>query len=487
MQGERNDRRRRPMIDWHYWPIASLQPCAPSAPEQLDTPSRPEIEDEPLIAWGLAQSKEESKNSKVTVDLLYGEGANLNWDNDVDNQDLERLFKPLEIHSPCRSLRVCFINTLDSARSWLPGNFDIQPDTVRILLRAGLSKAILTNIYSQSGYWAKMGNQRHVCYDTDENLKTFEICYQYRCGWDTGVSFIHFVRTRNQSSYFCINYPDFATQRLKAIVNSNPLLAHRDFLLDALVTDDSLKQWQHEIGTRRDTLQKYERLYQEEGTDFKLATIQLHRVSRHWLTLGQDCADFKAQMEFVRESYVVYRKLLTGSSPPWNIDRSADMRESFDMLISSCDTCMRWTEFYQERTNVSINLLFHLVNQRESRTSTQIATSTAEVARQTQRDSASMITIAAVTMFFLPGTFISAILSTTFFDYGDEGLKVSKKWWVLPALAIPLTAIVFAVWMAWRYMTLRRRMKVPVQFSEEHPDTLMLSPSRRLGWKHRQE
>lgn len=98
-----------------------------------------------------------------------------------------------------------------------------------------------------------------------------------------------------------------------------------------------------------------------------------------------------------------------------------------------------------------------------------------------------MITIAAVTMFFLPGTFISAILSTTFFDYGDEGLKVSKKWWVLPALAIPLTAIVFAVWMAWRYMTLRRRMKVPVQFSEEHPDTLMLSPSRRLGWKHRQE
>lgn len=83
------------------------------------------------------------------------------------------------------------------------------------------------------------------------------MCYQYRCGWDTGVSFIHFVRTRKQSLYFCINYPDFATQRLKAVVNSNPLLAHRDFLLDALVADDSLKQWQHEIGTRRNTLQKY--------------------------------------------------------------------------------------------------------------------------------------------------------------------------------------------------------------------------------------
>lgn len=77
MQSERNDRRRRPMVHWHYWPTASQQPYAPSTPDQLDKPSRPEVEDEALIAWGLAQSKEESKNSRVTVHLLYGEGANL--------------------------------------------------------------------------------------------------------------------------------------------------------------------------------------------------------------------------------------------------------------------------------------------------------------------------------------------------------------------------------------------------------------------------
>lgn len=63
-----------------------------------------------------------------------------------------------------------------------------------------------------------------------------------------------------------------------------------------------------------------------------------------------------------------------------------------------------------------------------------------------------MITIAAVTMFFLPGTFVSAILSTTFFDYDDEGLKVGRSWYILPAVTVPLTVTVFAIWLGWQYV-----------------------------------
>jgi hypothetical protein len=86
-----------------------------------------------------------------------------------------------------------------------------------------------------------------------------DVCYQYRCGWDTGVSFIHFVRTPSQSTYFCINYPANAMSRLEAVMKSNPRLLHRDFLVDSLAADDSLKQWQYEIGHRRDMLQEYVR------------------------------------------------------------------------------------------------------------------------------------------------------------------------------------------------------------------------------------
>ena len=68
-----------------------------------------------------------------------------------------------------------------------------------------------------------------------------------------------------------------------------------------------------------------------------------------------------------------------------------------------------------------------------------------------------MITMAAVTMLFLPGTFISAILSTTFFDYGEDGLSVSRKWWILPASTIPTTVGVFAVWLAWRWWRIQKQ------------------------------
>jgi hypothetical protein len=123
--------------------------------------------------------------------------------------------------------------------------------------------------------------------------------------------------------------------------------------------------------------------------------------------------------------------------------------------------------------------LFYRMNLRESRTNTRIANLTAEVTRLTQRDSASMITIAAVTMFFLPGTFVSvsslpagvfslrtprggiadgyeAVLSTTFFDFGDHNLAVSSQWWIFPAAVIPLTVVVFGVWYAWLRLRIRR-------------------------------
>jgi hypothetical protein len=138
--------------------------------------------------------------------------------------------------------------------------------------------------------------------------------------------------------------------------------------------------------------------------------------------------------------------------------------------------------------------LFHLANQREARTSTEIATSTAmvcsdrmdaslhqhlltcsKVAEQTQRGSASMITIAAMTMFFLPGTFVSAILSTTFFDFDSDGLSVSRQWWILLVTTIPLTVLVFGTWLYWRAIRLSKRYPAA-------PSTRWSRLMRRLFW-----
>lgn len=74
---KRIDRRCRPVIDWQYWPdpTSQKQNCAGET-QNSDIISRPDIEDDALITWGLAQS-EVAKGLDVKVDVLYGEGTGL--------------------------------------------------------------------------------------------------------------------------------------------------------------------------------------------------------------------------------------------------------------------------------------------------------------------------------------------------------------------------------------------------------------------------
>ncbi|KAF8989167.1 hypothetical protein BDQ17DRAFT_1434649 [Cyathus striatus] len=127
---------------------------------------------------------------------------------------------------------------------------------------------------------------------------------------------------------------------------------------------------------------------------------------------------------------------------------------------------LNWIHGYQKRLEIEINLAFNLRFQRDSETNVRIAKDTAKIAQDAQRDSASMITIAAVTMFFLPGTFICAVFSMVFFDAGVDAetgkntFFVSPKLWYFFAITIPLTILVFVVWVCWTRQ--RRRAKAVI-------------------------
>ncbi|RXW21855.1 hypothetical protein EST38_g3992 [Candolleomyces aberdarensis] len=80
-----------------------------------------------------------------------------------------------------------------------------------------------------------------------------------------------------------------------------------------------------------------------------------------------------------------------------------------------------------------------------------IAELTSKISEQTQKDSSAMITIAALTLVFLPATFISSIFSMSFFDFQDSNKSVSiaNNIWLYPAVAIPFTIIVIFAWNWW--------------------------------------
>lgn len=77
LRNDRIDRRRRPLTDWQYWPDTTGQhdEATPNIPG-LEITTRPDVEDDAIIAWGLAVS-EKSKDLNVSIDVLHGNGTNL--------------------------------------------------------------------------------------------------------------------------------------------------------------------------------------------------------------------------------------------------------------------------------------------------------------------------------------------------------------------------------------------------------------------------
>lgn len=80
------------------------------------------------------------------------------------------------------------------------------------------------------------------------------------------------------------------------------------------------------------------------------------------------------------------------------------------------------------------------------------------IAAASQHDSASMKCIALVTMFFLPGTFVSSLLSIPLFDWDADSQEGRyRRSFSLPVFAIfmamtlPLMAVTFSTWGIWMY------------------------------------
>ncbi|RAH87338.1 hypothetical protein BO86DRAFT_394139 [Aspergillus japonicus CBS 114.51] len=106
-----------------------------------------------------------------------------------------------------------------------------------------------------------------------------------------------------------------------------------------------------------------------------------------------------------------------------------------------------------ERLHNEINLGFNLVSQ--------------QFGHDTKSDSAVMKTIAVVSMVYLPGTFVSGLFGTNFFNFtdGDEHTWfMAGSFWLYWAVTIPLTLATMAVWAWWHYFrpAKRRTRKRPV-------------------------
>ena len=117
-------------------------------------------------------------------------------------------------------------------------------------------------------------------------------------------------------------------------------------------------------------------------------------------------------------------------------------------------------------TPLSTIQLFHLITQEETQSSISVAKDTRTVALATKHDSTAMKTLAAVTVVFLPSTFISSFLAMPLFrwdDQPDSHSLTSRYFWVYWALSIPLTLLTVGVWLAWMRWQRRKQTLIDLE------------------------
>jgi Mg2+ and Co2+ transporter CorA len=166
---------------------------------------------------------------------------------------------------------------------------------------------------------------------------------------------------------------------------------------------------------------------------------QLHDLARHAIHVNETLDVASQNIEHI----LMQHESHTNSNPDNDPATSEDIRFRLRSWQSFITSLRYRSNSNEKRLQNEIQLSFNTVAQHD-------AGITLEIGRATQMDSATMKTIAFVTLTFLPPTFICAIFSMSFFDFGgDSGWTMSNKFWVYWVFAIPTTVLTTLVWTYW--------------------------------------
>ncbi|KAH8121027.1 hypothetical protein LI328DRAFT_172363 [Trichoderma asperelloides] len=287
------------------------------------------------------------------------------------------------------------------------------------------------------GHWH---SAKHMYYNDDfkeivyeKNLRNLDIFYEY-IPQERKHSCTQLSLANNSTTYFFLDLPASVLARFMGDLARDSKLSTRFFYMDTLIADEAMRTWQKNIALKRTELKSLDKTIDNSKVNNQ-SLRELHALAWEWHTLARNLSDYSALLKFFKASSSRYYAITDSHASKWALDIMS-LNRTLEYLDSSCQSLTYLISDYSGRTNTQVDLQIRKQSTREL----------AELARQ---DSAAMLTIAAVTLLFLPGTFIASILGTTIFNFADGEMQVYKKWWIFPATVMPFTILVFVAWFAW--------------------------------------
>lgn len=185
---------------------------------------------------------------------------------------------------------------------------------------------------------------------------------------------------------------------------------------------------------------------------------KLHDIARHSIHVTETLDVNLQTIERILENHKTY--MSPGYSSPFTTHHDSLVWQEIQSRLSFGQSylgSLRHRSISNEkRLQNEIQLTFQLVARHD-------ALVTEKISRAMMSDSAALKTLAFVTFAFLPPTFICAVFSMSFFNYDQNlGWRVSGKFWIYWATAVPTTILSTALWFYWQWDSSRLE-QVPKQ------------------------
>ncbi|TFK27526.1 hypothetical protein FA15DRAFT_692488 [Coprinopsis marcescibilis] len=381
--------------------------------------------------------------------------------------------------APATSLRLLFLNDLpgSDSKSEQPPGLRERPvalglSTIDYFVKElGVSPIFIAAVTTDP--WVIHSGNSSFHKRDNEKSDRIDGFYRFSGGFNTNQlsSNVWFSHTASKetgyrmSTYLIRSCPaPVKTSILYAAQNNVELRAKllRTLAIDAFLAEGSTHAWGKEFLLLRETLVKFEHSEMNRPLDQRSGNAaetvrSLHVLSQNFHILQEDLKEVIDRLEYLKKLFGMIHAIGHNHDDSRTLADnlafagSTSTEDSLDYLSSKVSAWKGWTQNYVDRTSILINMLFNFSNQWDNQTNLNVAEYTRKIAVVTQRDSSSMIAMAAVTMFFLPGAFVSALFSMVFFEAkpdhnGQVSLAASSQVWLFPAITIPLTILVFALW-----------------------------------------
>ncbi|KAK8130708.1 hypothetical protein PG999_003088 [Apiospora kogelbergensis] len=184
--------------------------------------------------------------------------------------------------------------------------------------------------------------------------------------------------------------------------------------------------------------------YAERLRAFLALSRQIYQISTDYDILSASVEHLKLQSKWFTDMYL--KEYAGDGNELEGRDTHGAMDDIFGQMPHEVSLLRTYSNLYLERSKIGIDECYALTNQRDSELNIGIA-------QASNQDNRSLRVIQILSGVFLPASFVSGIFGMGFFSTSDDGavFVVNSRWWIYLAVAVPLTSVVLAVMVYYKW------------------------------------